>query len=363
MQPWSTIFLTALSGKHRQSRMAIACLPRRTPSEDRPRLAAISARALLAMGDAAEAGAALERARHNLEAVALRSVMGFSISAITRRVDVGIRGMSADAACDLAWLHRQRCDHAGAVDAIQEALSRCPEHIEARLWCHALQDPDLARFATRLSPTEQTGWLSAERIVRRPVGSVLSPTPDSALSRLTHAGIPCPQLASEIYYDSLPGGHSLVELEARVAEVTALRRMGYPGGALLKSAWMHGQRHPPHIIQQLSRVVMELAIFDPSAAQVGLAAATVMRHRTDCPKLEALYVRFLASHDHPLALSSARSALRKATDPANWALIVDALHRLDRPDEARAEAERALGIPVLASAAFSVLISWEGRTA
>ncbi len=360
-QLWSTIFLTAHAGKHRQARLAIASLPRRTPRADHPRLAAISARALLAMGAADDAAEALDRAGSDPEAVALRSVADHSEAEIRRRLSTRSPGMAADAACDLAWLSLMRCDHGGAAAAIQQALSRCAEHVEARLWCRLLQDPGVSHFMHRLSPTSRSGWLSPERIERRTSGSVLSAESDSALSHLRQAGILRPQLASADTFSVLPPGHSLVKLEVMVDEAAALRRMGYPGGALLKSAWMRGQRQPPAVIRQLSRVVMDLAIFDPSAAQVGLAAATAMRHRSGCPKLEARYVRLLASQDHPLALSAARGALRQARDPEDWLVIVDALSRLGCAEEARAEAERALGVTSLASAAFSVLMSWEGR--
>lgn len=358
-QLWSTIFLTAHSGQHQQARLAIATLPRHTPTSAHPRLAAISARALLAMGSEAQATESLARAGADPEAVALRSVAQRSEDAIRRRLDTHSPGMAADAACDLAWLRLQRCDHVGAVQAIQEALSRCAEHVEARLWCRHLQEPGGSPFERRLSPTARGGWLSPERIARRTAGSVLDASDYSARSRLHHAGIRRPQLTPEEAYAALPERHPLVKLEVMLDEASTLRQLGYPCGALLTSAWMSGQRQSPAIIRQLTRVVMDLAIFDPSAAPVGLAAATAMRHRSSCRRLEARYVRLLASQNHPLALSATKSALRQENAPEDWLIIVDSLSRLGCVEEARAEAERALGVASLASAAFTVLMSWE----
>jgi hypothetical protein len=362
MQLWSTIFLTAIAGKHRQARLAIQQLPARTPAVDRPRLAAISARALLVMGDQAAARSSLSQAGLDPEAEALRGVMNMSASSIRRRTETSGPGMAADAACELAWLCLQRADRPGAINAIQRALLRCPEHIEARLWVRYLQDPAVVGFGEYLLPAASLGWLSEARIHHRPTGSVLPPACDTALTRLRDAGVPLPQLASTAHHEALPGGDPLVMLEVMLAEAAAIRRMGYPSGPLLRSAWITGQRQPPAVIRQLARVIMDLAIFDPSAAQVGLAAATVMRQRSDCPRLEARYVRLLASLDHPLALSAARAALRRAAEPEDWALIVESIHRLGQRDEARAEAERGLGRGGLSGAAYAVLMSWEGRT-
>lgn len=358
-QLWSNIFLTAILGEHAQARLAIQRLPAHLPSHRHRRLAAISARALLVMQEPELADAQLRWSCKDAEGIALRSVMRSAAGALTSRTTAASPGMAADAACDLAWSRRQRSDHLGAAEAIQLALSRCPEHLEARLWCHVLQSKTLSVLEDELSPVEHQGWLSRERIHRRPAGSAWKPGPDSALGRLREAGIPQPQLAPAARYSTLPSSDQLVALEVKLAEATALRRAGLPGGALLKSAWMQGQHQPPDIIRQVARVIIGLAVHDPSAARVGLGAAQVMRQRTSSPRLEAMTIRLKAALNHPSTLSAARKALREATEPEPWALIVESIYRLGHHEEARAAAERALGSTGLSRAAFAKLQSWD----
>jgi hypothetical protein len=142
-QLWSTIFLTAVGGQHAQARLAIQRLPAHLPAHRHRRLAAISARAHLVMQEPEQAHAQRGWACKDGEGIALRSVMRREAGALALRATAQSPGMAADAACDLAWSRLQRSDHAGAVDAIQQGLARCLEHIEARLWCHFLQTRSL----------------------------------------------------------------------------------------------------------------------------------------------------------------------------------------------------------------------------
>ena len=359
MQLWSTIFLKAILGQHAQARLAIEHLPAHLPAHRHRRLAGISARALLVMQDPEQAHAQLRWAGNDAEGIALRSVMRREAGALTRRAAAPSPGMAADAACDLAWSRLKRSDHDGAVDAIQQALARCSAHIEARLWCHFLQARALTSLQDALFPTAAQGWLSRERIHHRPAGSAWRPGPDSALSWLREAGIPRPQLAPAAHYTTLPSSASLVALEVKLEEASALRRSGIPSGAILKSAWMQGQHQPPEIIRQVARVIIAMAVLDPSAARVGLAAAQVMRQRTSCSRLEARTIRLQATLNHPRALSEARRALRDAAEPEAWTLIVESIHRLGHHDEARCAAERALGCAELSGAAYTLLQTWE----
>ena len=354
-QLWSTIFLPAVLGQHAQARLAIERLPAHLPAHRHRRLAGISARALLIMQEPERAHAHLRWAGRDAEGVALRSVMHHQAGALTRRTEASSPGMAADAACDLAWSRLLRSDHAGAVEAIQLALARCKEHIEARLWCHLLQVPALASLKEALWPTAAQGWLSPERIHRRPAGSAWKTGIDSALGRLREAGIPRPELAPAAHYATLSAADTLVSLEVKLAEASALHRAGLPSGALLKSAWLQGQSQPPEIIRQLARVIVELAVIDPSAARVGLAAAQVMRQRMTCTRLEAMAIRLQATLNHPRALRAARRALRDAIEPDAWTLLVESIHRLGHHEEARAAAERALGSSALSSAACELL--------
>ena len=358
-QLWSTIFLPALLGHHAQARLAIQRLPAHLPAHRHQRLAGISARALLVMQEPEQAHAQLRWAGNDAEGVALRSVMHRQAGAITRRTEASSPGMAADAACDLAWSRLLRSDHAGAADAIQLALTRCKEHIEARLWCHLLQTRTLTSVEEALWPTAVQGWLSPVRIHQRPAGSAWKSGPDSAFGRLREAGIPRPQLASVAHYSTLPGSDTLVALEVKLAEALALHRIGLPGGVLLKSAWRQGQHQRPEIIRQLARVIIELAVLDPSAARVGLAAAQVMRQRMTCTRLEAMAIRLQAALNHPRALRAARRALRDAIEPETWTLIVESIARLGHHEEARAAAERALGSATISAAAYALLQRWE----
>lgn len=361
-QLWTTIFLTAILGQHEQARLTIQRLPAHLPAHHHRRLAAISARAHLVMHEPQQAKAQLGWACKDEEGIALRSVMRREAGALARRATAQSPGMAADAACDLAWSRLQRSDHAGAVEAVQHGLARCPEHIEARLWCHFLQAQTLTALGEALTPTAARGWLSPERIRRRPAGSAWGLRPDAALGRLREAGIPLPQLASRAHYATLPSSDSLVSLEVKLEEASALHRAGLPGGALLKSAWMQAQHQPPDIIRQVARVLIELAVRDPSAARVGLAAAQVMRERITCPRLEAMTIRLKAALNHPSALAAARRALRQAAEPEAWALIVTAIDRLGHRDEARSVAERALGTVALCETAYAMLRTWEPTT-
>ena len=282
--------------------------------------------------------------------------------AIQQRLTAGSPGMSADAACDLVALHLNAGNRHDAAQALQTALSHCPDHLESRLWKRLLAEPAHPTLQPTLQPVASQGWLSWERIQRRCSGTVWEAQSSSAAQHLFEAGLDRPQLHSIATYRQYPPASLCVKVELMLAQAIALRGINVETGPLLREAWMTGQRLPPASIKQLARVVIDLAVADPSAAQVGLAASEAMiLIASGCPKLRARHACLMVA-SRVEGRRHALDALMVPMSPEDWRLLVTALAAAGHRTDAIHEAERALADPKLGAFAAALLMSLEAGT-
>ena len=372
---WNAILTPALTGQHRQARQAIALLPLHTPSHQRERLEATCARALLVMNSIPEALARLARGRESREGQALATLItpqGRHLAA--ERMAATSPGAAADAACDATWLALRAGCRPAAADALAEGLRRCPDHAEARRWSALLARlPDdapplwvlhppaaprpLQSELAALCPSQAQGWLSWERLLRRPWGH--EPPPASGgLARLRAAGVISLRLLDGDALTMRPPEDPVVEMELLLDRAFSQPPASVEGAQQVAHLWREAAQLPPPILRRVAAAVVTLALRNPQAAPVGVAAAEVLSVG-GCAQWRAAQARLLASCGSPAAAPMALSALQRGGLAADsWALAIEALARTGQRTLAQDFAELALGDPGLSAQAFAFLEDW-----
>lgn len=354
MDLWEAVMVPAMSGQSQRVQQTL----RRLPAPLTPRQDAIAARALLTIGDSEAAAPHLDRALRagDLEAEALtRLILPDGAALAERHLLLLPPGQAADAGCDLAWLRLRTGDRDGAHAAVVSALQVCPDHIEAQRWQLALIRWQPADDCLR--PRREHGWLSPERIRRRPHGHDIAPQ-TSALGRLRAAGVWLRRIATDAEYDQMDADDPRVSLELAVAGCWAVLRSQRPPAAALAAVWWQAlQLSDRRSRLRGARAVVEIALRCPAGDPTGIAAAEVLAiAQPEVPRWQAALARMRAASGDASSIRGARAVLRRpALDAESWRLAIAALQLCGLHTEATAHAESALDEPDLERLAFGVL--------
>ncbi|MFT4977951.1 MAG: hypothetical protein ACI8S6_003859, partial [Myxococcota bacterium] len=298
MDIWRALMEPALAGQTERVQLTAARLRRHIPPQERPRLAAIAARALLAVGEAEAAAPLLDEAlaAGDLEAAALARVILPDGEDLARQQLLDWPpGAAADAACDLAWrcLHRGRPDEAKA--AITAALQVCPGHIESRRWRQALRAWRPADDV--LLPCQEQGWMSRARLRRRPGGHVIVGQP-GGLGWLIESGVSSRRLADDRAYAQMRVSDTRVGLELELALCWATLRSGRSVSTMLSGVWWEALSLPGQERLRAARAIVEVALQTPLCGRAGLAAAEVLAlAQPDELRWRAALARLLSGSD------------------------------------------------------------------
>lgn len=358
MDFWEALMLPALSGRHEHIFSIAERLRSRSPAAAHPRLDAITARALVTVGDAEAAVPLLDHAlaAEDFEAEALARVL-FPDGAQRCMEHLSDRppGQAADAACDLVWHRHRHGDVRGAREAVQRGLTLCPDHIELQRWLQALLAFNAIDHLT-LYPCRQQGWMSMARIRRRPDGHTVQIRP-GALGRLQAAGVWGRRLASSTAYAALAAGAPCADIEAGIEMAWATLRCSRPVEPQLEMLWLQTIRHSGLDVLPVARAVVQVALQLHAPSKTGLAAAEVLSYAAPKePRWRATLAHLLAAFGDQSALSEARAVLaRPELDAVSWQLAHGAVVAMGHRREAQAAAELALHIPRLVQVAHRAL--------
>ena len=291
IDPWWNIYLPARMGEHEVALTAIGLVLGSADAEDGDVLAVV-ARALYACRDPRAEGLARRAFQHGGEEALRLSVF---VSASGARAPEAFNRLSAATAADVLCDRASRAlldgDGQLAKDWINAALTRFPEHAEARRWGRFLKDasdlPACVRYAsarrTRRPAAAVTaagdavallalpcnGFVAPERWERRHSALAFVVVRGSALERLHAAGV-APRLLTPRVLARLDARSPSADLELGLDEAVSLVQEGRPARAVMRGVLEDAARFSAPVLSSATAICAGLALRDASLIPVVL---------------------------------------------------------------------------------------------